>query len=105
MSASAKWGDLSQRMASGFVLALIGVVAVRLGGPWFLALATVAAGLMIWELATMLGAGSRAFAVLALGAAAMVAGRQEACRCRCQSPALADRHCERQGHTGRQGRI
>jgi phosphatidate cytidylyltransferase len=39
------------------------------------ALATVAAGLMLWELAMMQGAGTRAYVALALGAAVMVAAR------------------------------
>lgn len=75
MSPSGKWGDLRQRLVSGFLLALVGVAAVRLGGVWFVALAMAAAGLMLWELSTMEGAGTRAYAALALGAAVMVAAR------------------------------
>lgn len=75
MSDAGKWGDLRQRMVSGFVLAVVGVAAVRLGGVWFLMLAMLAAGLMLWELATMLGAGVRAAAPLLLGALAMVVAR------------------------------
>lgn len=70
-----KWADLRQRMISGFVLAAIGIVAVRLGGVWFTALATVAAGLMLWELAVMLGAGRKALIAFVLGAGAMLAAR------------------------------
>ena len=60
MKPPAKWADLRQRMISGLLLALVGIVAVRLGGIWFTALTTVATGLMLWELAAMLGAGRKA---------------------------------------------
>jgi phosphatidate cytidylyltransferase len=75
MKPPAKWADLRQRMISGVVLALVGIVAVRLGGIWFTALTTVATGLMLWELAVMLGAGRRALIACALGAGAIVAVR------------------------------
>ncbi|WP_127902869.1 phosphatidate cytidylyltransferase [Solirhodobacter olei] len=75
MSASGKWADLRPRLISGLLLALVGVAAVRLGGVWFTGLATIAAGLMLWELATMEGAGLRAYGAFALGAAVMIAAR------------------------------
>lgn len=75
MKPPAKWADLRQRMISGFVLAVIGIVAVHLGGPWFAALTTVATGLMLWELAAMLGAGRKALIACALGAGTIVAAR------------------------------
>ncbi|MBI1217772.1 MAG: phosphatidate cytidylyltransferase [Rhodobacteraceae bacterium] len=75
MTSPSKWTDLRQRMISGFALALVGIVAVRLGGVWFTALATIAAGLMLWELAVMLGAGRKALIAFALGAGAMLAAR------------------------------
>lgn len=76
MSSAAKWADLRQRMVSGLLLALLGIVCVRLGGVWFLALCTLACGLMLWELAVMLGA-PRGPAVVCflLGAGAMLAAR------------------------------
>ena len=75
MKPPAKWADLRQRMISGLLLALVGIVAVRLGGIWFTALTTVATGLMLWELAAMLGAGRKALIACALGAGAIVAAR------------------------------
>ncbi len=76
MSAAAKWADLRQRLVSGLLLALVGIVCVRLGGLWFVTLSTLACGLMLWELAVMLGA-PKAPAVLCfvLGAGAMIAAR------------------------------
>jgi phosphatidate cytidylyltransferase len=46
-----RWGDLGVRLASGFVIAGIGVLAVWAGGSAFLAVAVLAFGVMAWELA------------------------------------------------------
>lgn len=81
MSQPGKWGDLRQRLISGFLLALVGVVAVRLGGIWFHTLAVVATGLMIWELAAMLGAGQGALLAGLIGGGAIAIAPA-------QSPAL-----------------
>ncbi len=64
MNASGKWGDLAPRVASGLALAVGGLLLVWLGGPWFAALAIVAAGLMVWELAAMTDPGRPVEAVL-----------------------------------------
>lgn len=57
MSASTgKWGDLGQRIVSGVTLAAIAVAAVWAGGLWIHLLVSIAAGLMVWELARMLDA-------------------------------------------------
>ncbi|SPH17980.1 Phosphatidate cytidylyltransferase [Defluviimonas aquaemixtae] len=53
MSAPGKWGDLAPRVLSGLGMAVGGLLLVWLGGPWFAALAIVAAGIMVWELAAM----------------------------------------------------
>ena len=53
MSTPSKWGDLAPRLMSGAVMAAGGALVVWAGGLWFAALAVVAGGLMIWELAAM----------------------------------------------------
>ena len=45
-----RWGDLSTRVASGVALAIIGLVAIVLGGVWFQILVLFAIAVMIWEL-------------------------------------------------------
>jgi phosphatidate cytidylyltransferase len=69
---SANWDDLRPRLLSAAAMALVGLVAILMGGVWFAALVAVAAGVMIWELARMLGT-QRAEAALILGAAAGLA--------------------------------
>ena len=54
--ASGQWDDLVTRVASGGAVAAIGLGLMWLGGIWFAALCAVAAGVMVWELARMLGA-------------------------------------------------
>ncbi len=71
MSLGRRWSDLRPRLLSGLVMAAIGVLAVWLGGPWFAALAAVAAGLMLWELAGMMGARRQAAPLGVLAAAAV----------------------------------
>lgn len=53
MNTTSKWADLAPRLASGAVMAVGGALLVWAGGPWFAALAVIAGGLMIWELAAM----------------------------------------------------
>jgi len=48
------WDDLTVRMASSAAMALIGVVAVILGGVWFQMLVVFASAVMIWELWMMI---------------------------------------------------
>lgn len=71
MNDDKKWNDLRVRVLSALVLVGIGVVDIWLGGPWFAALAILAGGLMIWELAMMHEPGRRSEA-WALGAIAAV---------------------------------
>ncbi|MEZ5912184.1 MAG: phosphatidate cytidylyltransferase [Paracoccaceae bacterium] len=75
MSDGAKFADLRTRLISGGVMAAVGVAAIWAGGPWFSALAVIAAGLMIWELAAMLSPDGRdeavGLGVLAGGAVAL----------------------------------
>ena len=53
-----QWGDLSQRLLSGAIAAIIGLVAMWQGGLAFQILVAVISGIMVWELARMTGAGS-----------------------------------------------
>lgn len=55
-----RWGDLRARVLSGLVMLLVGGAAVWLGGTVFVALVIVLCGVMIWELAQMIGAGGHA---------------------------------------------
>lgn len=54
MTASSTWTDLGPRMVSGAAMVVVGAAAIWAGSWWFGALAVVAAGLMIWELAAMI---------------------------------------------------
>jgi phosphatidate cytidylyltransferase len=75
MTAGGKWADLGPRLGSGLAMVAIGSAAVWAGGPWFAALAIVAAALMVWELAAMMRPGSPAAVPLGLcaGFAVLVA--------------------------------
>ncbi len=48
------WNDLGPRVASAIALLAVGGLAIWAGGWWFIALCAVAAGLMLWELASMI---------------------------------------------------
>ena len=50
----ARWGDLTTRIVSGLAIAVVGISAIWAGGPWFEMLAIFVAGLMIWELSSMI---------------------------------------------------
>ena len=49
-----RFPDLVPRVASASVMAAVGLAAIWAGGYWFLALVTLAIGVMIWELHRML---------------------------------------------------
>jgi len=51
---NAKWDDLAPRVISGVAMIAIGLLGVWLGGLWFHALIAGVAGLMVWELVSML---------------------------------------------------
>ncbi|MBT8412666.1 MAG: phosphatidate cytidylyltransferase [Octadecabacter sp.] len=61
--------DLATRLATGVLLASVGLVAIWLGGWWFTALVVGIAGLLIWELARMIGGGARRCLILGVIAA------------------------------------
>jgi len=73
--ASGQWDDLLARVASSLAIAAVGLGLMWAGGVWFLALCAAVAGVMVWELARMLGA-ERAALPLALvsGGAVFAAG-------------------------------
>ncbi|MBV0911982.1 phosphatidate cytidylyltransferase [Anianabacter salinae] len=50
---AAKWDDLAVRLATSAVLMLVGVSAIWAGGYWFILLACVVSGVMVWELVRM----------------------------------------------------
>lgn len=52
-----RFQDLAPRLITAAVLLVIGGVAIWLGGLWFVSLIAIIVGVMLWELATMLGAG------------------------------------------------
>lgn len=58
--AGGQWADLSQRLASGGVAAALGLGVMWLGGFPFHVLISLICGIMVWELARMLGASKRA---------------------------------------------
>lgn len=71
MSKAAAWSDLNTRLASALVMVLVGGAAIWAGGAWFLALAALVTGGMVWELSRMTAPDAKpgqSF-VIALGAA------------------------------------
>ncbi len=59
-SQSGKWGDLGPRLLSGGIAAVVGLWIMWLGGIPFHLLIAVVSGIMIWEVARMVGAGAKA---------------------------------------------
>lgn len=62
------FSDLATRVATGVVIAAVGLSAVWAGGWWFTALVVLVVATLVWELVGMLGGGPRR--ALALGALA-----------------------------------
>jgi len=54
---SGKWGDLAPRVLSGVAMIAVGAVAIWAGGFVFMALGVLIAGLMMWELVSMIRPG------------------------------------------------
>ncbi len=52
-----RWSDLGVRMASGAAMAIIGALAVMMGGLWFQMLTVFVTAVMIWELWMMIEPG------------------------------------------------
>ena len=51
-----QWNDLRQRLISGGLFAIVGLAAVWVGGFWFHLFAALICGVMVWEVARMVGA-------------------------------------------------
>jgi len=73
MSPTSRWEDLGPRIASGAVIAGVGIAAMAVGGAVFALLAALCGAVMVWELARMiaplrhrtaLGLGLLAFAII-----------------------------------------
>jgi phosphatidate cytidylyltransferase len=56
--------DLATRVATGALIAGVGLTAIWLGGWWFTALVVAVVGVLIWELVRMLGGGPRRCLIL-----------------------------------------
>ncbi|MEP2642230.1 phosphatidate cytidylyltransferase [Roseobacter sp.] len=52
-----KWSDLAVRMGSGAAMVVLGLAGVWVGGHVFHGMVAVICGIMVWELAVMIGAG------------------------------------------------
>lgn len=71
--AAGSFPDLATRVATGAVVAGVGLAAVWAGGWWFGALVVAVVGLLVWELARMLGGvGHSAWQLGAMGASAIL---------------------------------
>lgn len=57
MSSEGRWSDLRPRVITGGSLAVVGVGAMFAGGPVFLALCAISAGIMVWEVARLVDPG------------------------------------------------
>ncbi|MGP1358925.1 phosphatidate cytidylyltransferase [Roseicyclus sp.] len=51
------FSDLATRLLTGIAVAVVGLAAVWAGYPWFTLLVCLIVGVLVWELARMLGAG------------------------------------------------
>lgn len=74
MSVAGKFADLRLRVISALVMVIVGVAAIWAGGWVFLVLVSLAAGLMLWELVSMLDrdlAPAKAVLLALIGAAAV----------------------------------
>ncbi|MFB9150461.1 phosphatidate cytidylyltransferase [Roseovarius ramblicola] len=107
MNAGARWSDLAPRVASGLVMAAVGLGAIWAGGAVFAALVVALGGLMTWEAARLYasaaperaaitGAVALALAlvlpgmfVLPLAAAAVLVNAETVARARAPFAALA----------------
>lgn len=52
-----RWSDLGVRMASGAAMAVLGALAVMMGGLWFQMLTVFVTAVMVWELWMMIEPG------------------------------------------------
>lgn len=71
--ATGQWNDLSQRLLSGGIAAAVGLWLMWLGGLPFKFLIAVIVGLMVWEVARMVGGGRIAVPLGILSGIVMIA--------------------------------
>ena len=70
--AGGQWGDLAQRLLSGGLVAVLGIFLIWVGGLAFHILVAVVAGIMVWEVARMIGGGAKAAPLGALTGVALL---------------------------------
>lgn len=58
-----RWNDLTQRLVSGSIAAIVGLLLTWVGGVPFKLMVAAIVGVMVWEVARMVGAGGRSVAV------------------------------------------
>ena len=66
-----QWSDLGQRLISGGLFAALGLFAMWLGGHPFHVFVAVICGIMVWEVASMVGAAASAVPLGAVAALAL----------------------------------
>jgi len=71
-TAGGQWNDLAQRLFSGGLFAVLGLWLIWVGGIPFHVLVSVIAGIMVWEVARMIGGGDRAVPLGALTGIALL---------------------------------
>lgn len=71
-TAGGQWSDLAQRLMSGGLFAVLGLYLIWVGGIPFHVLVSVIAGIMVWEVARMIGGGNRAVPLGALTGIALL---------------------------------
>ena len=71
-TAGGQWSDLAQRLMSGGLFAVLGLYLIWVGGIPFHLLVSVIAGIMVWEVARMIGGGNRAVPLGALTGIALL---------------------------------
>lgn len=71
-AASGQWSDLTQRLVSGGLFAVLGLFLMWIGGIPFHLLVSVIAGIMVWEVTRMIGGGNRAVPLGALTGVALM---------------------------------
>ena len=68
-----RWNDLVQRLTSGSIFAAVGLYSVWLGGHPFHLFVAIICGVMIWEIARMIGAAGSAVLLGVVSAVAFMA--------------------------------
>lgn len=73
---AANWDDLRPRVLSGAAMAVIGIVAIVVGGVWFQMLAVFVTAVMVWECWIMIrGAGPTSGMLLAAAVASILSAQ------------------------------